>query len=120
GHQLAVGGIVGEIVELRYGAYSRGEGRMGGHLTHSFAVQQHGAAVAQAAHIVIATPSHTASSLALLVHATGQPKASTFIGLGFFANTPGGAISLPSNRASARTSVFVPSGTSLPTTLVGT
>src|SRR5215831_11692091 len=47
---------------------------MGGHVTHSFAVQQHGAAIAQAAHIVIATPSHTASFLELLVQATALPK----------------------------------------------
>jgi len=37
----------------------------------------------------------------------------------FLARTTGGAIALPSNRASAKASVFVSSGAGLPTDFVG-
>src|SRR5215510_5737337 len=65
---------MGKVVELRDCADPSGEGRMGRHIGHSFTVQQHRAAITKAAHIVIATPSHTASFLELLVRATALPK----------------------------------------------
>jgi len=72
---------MGAIVELCDGAYPGGEGRMRRHVGHALAVEQHRAAVAQAAHIVVAAPSHTAPLLTPLARAPAPPEASTFIGL---------------------------------------
>jgi hypothetical protein len=51
------------------------------HIGHALTVQQHRAAITQAAQVLVATPSHTVSFLTPLVRATAPPKASTFIGL---------------------------------------
>ena len=63
GHQLAVGRIVGKIVELCYGAHPRGKGRVSCHIGNSLAVQKHRAAITQTTHVFVTAPSHTDSLL---------------------------------------------------------
>jgi hypothetical protein len=57
---------VGEIVELRDGTYAGGGGRVRRHIGHTLTVQQHSAAITEAAHVFIATPSHTTRLLTSL------------------------------------------------------
>src|SRR5215510_11964710 len=58
GHQLAVRRIVGQVVELRDRTHPGSEGGVRRHIGAALAVQQYRAAITQATHVFVATPSH--------------------------------------------------------------
>jgi hypothetical protein len=55
-----MGRVMSEIVELRDRPYAGCESGMRRHVSNALAVEQHGSAIAQAAHILSAAASHKA------------------------------------------------------------